>query len=158
MLKFNFKALLIFLLIGFTLSCNKTASVGTLPEPVLENSTKKSAAQKEIEIKRSYCFRNETPFNDNPENIDILELKLDVIGSSVTGIYNWLPKFKDRREGTITGSIDENKIQGKYQFTQEGKEETIPIEILLNEDSVIISNDTKGLGIGATISRTNCSL
>ena len=114
--------------------------------------------QKEIEIKRSYCFRNETPFNDNPENIDILELKLDVIGSSVTGIYNWLPKFKDRREGTITGTIKENIIQGKYQFNQEGKEETIPIEILLNEDSVIISNDTKGLGIGATISRTNCSL
>ncbi len=158
MLKFNFKTLLVFVFIGFTLSCNKTASVDTLPETVMENTSKKSAAQKEIEIKRSFCFRNETPFKENPVNIDILELKLDIIGSSVTGIYNWLPKFKDRREGTITGIIEDNKIQGKYLFTQEGKEETIPIEIQLNEDSVIISDDTKGVGIGAIINRTNCSL
>ncbi len=158
MLKFSFKSLLFTVFIGFTLSCNKTTSIDPLPEPVMEISVKKSEAQKEIELKRSFCFRNETVHKENPENIDILELKLDIIGSSVTGIYNWLPKFKDKREGFITGIIAENIIQGKYQFTQEGKEETIPIEIQLNQDSVIISEDDKGVGIGAVIDRTNCSL
>lgn len=158
MLKFSFKALLFTVFIGFTLSCNKTASIDSLPEPVMDIPVKKSEAQKEIEFKRSFCFRNETAPKENSENIDILELKLDIIGSSVTGIYNWLPKFKDKREGTITGIIAENIIQGKYQFTQEGKEETIPIEIQLKKDSVIIAEDDKGVGIGAVIDRTNCSL
>ncbi|WP_157480471.1 hypothetical protein [Gillisia sp. CAL575] len=140
------------------MSCNKSATVEALPEPVLEKTMKKSELEKEIDIKRSYCFRNEIPFKDNSDDIDIIELKLDVIGKSVSGIYNWLPKFKDRREGTITGVIQDDIIKGKYNFTQEGKEETIPITITLNEDSVIVSDDKNGLGIGAVIKRTNCSL
>lgn len=156
--KFIFKILIIVAVSAFALSCNKTASIETLPEPVLVKAIKKSELEKEIDIKRSYCFRNEIPFKENSEDIDILELKLDVIGTSVSGIYNWLPKFKDRREGTITGLIEKNIIKGKYQFTQEGKEETIPIVIKLNDDSVIISDDKNGVGIGAVINRTNCSL
>ncbi len=155
---FNFKILIIVTISAFILSCNKTASIDTLPEPVLEKAINKSELEKEMDIKRSYCFRSEIPFKENSEDIDILELKLDVIGNSVSGIYNWLPKFKDRREGTITGLIEKNIIKGKYQFTQEGKEQTIPIVIKLNEDSVIISDDKKGVGIGAVINRTNCSL
>ena len=158
MQKFNFKILIMVALAAFTMSCNKTSSLETLPEPVMEKTIKKSELEKEIDIKRSYCFRNEIQLGENSEDVDILELKLDIIGSSVSGIYNWLPKFKDRREGTLTGLIEENIINGKYQFTQEGKEQSIPIVIQLNEDSVIVKNDTKGLGIGATITRTNCSL
>ena len=156
--KFNFKILIIVALVAFNISCNKTASVESLPEPVMEKTTKKSELQKEIDIKKSYCFRNEIQLKENSEDIDILELKLDVVGNSVSGIYNWLPKFKDRREGTITGLIDENIIDGNYEFTQEGKVATIPIKIQLNEDSVIIADDKNGVGIGATINRTNCSL
>ncbi len=156
--KINFKIPFIVALLTFTMGCNKKASVESLPAPIMEEVTKKSEIQKEIDIKRSYCFRNETQFKENSEDIDILELKLDVIGTSVTGIYNWLPKLKDRREGTITGLIDDNVINGKYEFTQEGKLETIPIKIQLNEDSVIIADDKTGVGIGATINRTNCSL
>lgn len=144
---------------ALTMSCNKNASVETLPGPVIDNdAVKKSQAEKEIDLKRTYCFRNEHQYKENSEDVDILELKLEVIGNSVTGIYNWLPKFKDRREGSITGLIENDIIKGKYQFTQEGKEESIPIEILLKEDSVIISEDTRGVGIGAVINRTNCSL
>lgn len=156
--KFHFKNIIVVALFILTMGCNKTSTVENLPEPVTEKVITKSELEKEIDIKRSYCFRNETQFKENSEDIDILELKLDVFGKSVTGIYNWLPKFKDRREGTITGLIDENVIKGKYQFTQEGKEQTIPIEIQLNEDSVIISEDKNGIGIGAKINRTNCSL
>lgn len=158
MIKIEFKRLFILSIISFTMSCNKTATVEALPEPVTENAIKKSKLEKEMDLKKSYCFRNETPYKENAEDIDILELKLDVIGSSVTGIYNWLPKFKDRREGTITGSIEKNIITGKYQFIQEGKEATVPIQIQLNDDSVVIAEDDKGLGIGVVISRTNCSL
>lgn len=156
--KFHFKNIIVAALFILTMGCNKTSTVENLPEPVTEKVITKSELEKEIDIKRSYCFRNETQFKENSEDIDILELKLDVFGKSVTGIYNWLPKFKDRREGTITGLIDENIIKGKYQFTQEGKEQTIPIEIQLNEDSVIIAEDKNGIGIGAKINRTNCSL
>ncbi|TVZ28438.1 hypothetical protein JM83_3568 [Gillisia sp. Hel_I_86] len=158
MRKFNFKILIIVALSAFAMSCNKTATVKTLPDPVIEKTVKKSELEKEIDIKRSYCFRNETRFKENSEDVDILELKLDVIGNSVSGIYNWLPKFKDRREGTITGLIEDDIIQGKYKFTQEGKTATVPIVIQLNEDSVIISEDANGIGIGGTINRTNCSL
>jgi hypothetical protein len=156
--KSKFKILIMLALAAFTMSCNKTSSLEKSPETLLEKAIKKSELEKEIDIKRSYCFRNETQLKENSGDVDILELKLDVIGNSVSGIYNWLPKFKDRREGTITGLIEENLIKGKYQFTQEGKEETIPIVIQLNEDSVIISEDRNGIGIGATINRTNCSL
>lgn len=149
---------MIALLMAFLGSCNKTANVDTLPEPVVEKANKKSELQKEIDIKRSYCFRNEISHKSNPKDLDILELKLDVVGTSVTGIYNWLPKFKDSREGTIIGVIKKDIIQGKYEFIQEGKTTIIPIEIKLNEDSVMISDDKKGLGIGATIQRTNCAL
>jgi len=140
------------------MSCNKTATVETLPEPIVEKKINKSEIEKEIDLKRTYCFRNEIPFKDNSTDIDILELKLDIIGSSVSGIYNWLPKFKDRREGYITGFIENDVINGRYQFTQEGKEQTIPIIIKLNENSVVISDDKKGVGIGAVINRTNCSI
>tara|TARA_R100000935_G_C2835867_1_gene168049 strand:- start:1687 stop:2142 length:456 start_codon:yes stop_codon:yes gene_type:complete len=142
----------------FCMSCNKTATVETLPEPIVEKKINKSEIEKEIDLKRTYCFRNEIPFKDNSTDIDILELKLDIIGSSVSGIYNWLPKFKDRREGYITGFIENDVINGRYQFTQEGKEQTIPIIIKLNENSVVISDDKKGVGIGAVINRTNCSI
>ncbi len=158
MFKFNYSLLLVASFLAVLMSCNKVNNVETLPEPVVERSLPKSQIEKEVDIKKSYCFRNETPYNGNAEDIDILELKLDVIGNSVSGIYNWLPKFKDRREGTITGIIEDNMIIGKYEFTQEGKVASIPIEINLKEDSVIISEDTKGIGIGATIDRTNCSL
>lgn len=155
--KFIIKISMLSLLLAFSVSCNKTVNVDTIPEPVVEKVTKKSELQKEIDKKRSFCFRNEYAF-ENSNDLDILELKLDIVGNSVTGIYNWLPKFKDRREGTITGLIEENIIQGKYEFMQEGKTTIIPIKIQLNEDSVIISDDNKELGIGATIKRTNCSL
>tara|TARA_R100000935_G_scaffold21829_1_gene40268 strand:+ start:433 stop:909 length:477 start_codon:yes stop_codon:yes gene_type:complete len=158
MLKLNLKILLIPCFIGVFISCNKETKVVALPEPVIERNVPKSEIKKEVEIKKSYCFRNETPYQENAEYIDILELKLEIIGSSVSGIYNWLPKFKDRREGVITGKIVGNKIEGKYEFSQEGKVETVPIEIQLNDDSVIVSNDTNGIGIGATIKRTNCSI
>tara|TARA_R100001369_G_scaffold20091_2_gene36843 strand:- start:26759 stop:27235 length:477 start_codon:yes stop_codon:yes gene_type:complete len=158
MLKLNFKILLIACFMGVSMSCNKETKLEPLPEPVIENNVPKSQIKTEVESKKSYCFRNETPYKENAEDIDILELKLDVIGSSVSGIYNWLPKFKDRREGVITGKITGNKIEGKYEFSQEGKVATIPIQIQLNEDSVIVSDDPNGIGIGATINRTNCSL
>lgn len=158
MLKLNFKILLIACFMAVSVSCNKETKVEPLPEPVIENNVPKSQIKTEVEIKKSYCFRNETPYKENAKDIDILELKLDVIGSSVSGIYNWLPKFKDRREGVITGKIIGNKIEGKYEFSQEGKVDTVPIEIQLNEDSVIVFDDPNGIGIGATINRTNCSL
>jgi hypothetical protein len=104
--KSNFKILIMLALAAFTMSCNKTSSLETSPELVLEKAIKKSELEKEIEIKRSYCFRNETQLKENSGDVDILELKLDVIGNSVSGIYNWLPKFKDSREGTITGIIE----------------------------------------------------
>ncbi len=158
MFKSNFNYLLIACIMGVFASCNKEIKEEALPEPVVESSVPKSQIEKEVDIKKSYCFRNETPFKENAEDIDILELKLDVIGNSVSGIYNWLPKFKDRREGTITGVIEDNKIKGKYLFMQEGKEQSVPIQIELNDSSVVVANDDQGLGIGAVINRTDCSL
>lgn len=158
MFKFYFKIILVIATSALTVSCNKTATGEILPEPIIEKTVKKSELEKEMDIKRSYCFRTESVSKENSSQVDILELKLDIVGSSVSGIYNWLPKQKDTREGFITGSMDDNIIKGKYQFTQEGKEETIPILIKLNEDSVIISDDKNGVGIGAVINRTNCSL
>ena len=155
---FNIKNFGFTCLLALIFSCNKEVKEEVLPEPVVESDVPKSQVEKEVDIKKSFCFRNETPYNENAEDIDILELKLDVIGSSVSGIYNWLPKFKDRREGTITGVIEDNKIKGKYMFMQEGKEQSIPIQIELNDSSVVVAEDNQGLGIGAVINRTDCSL
>ena len=155
---FNIKNFGFTCLLVLIFSCNKEVKEEALPEPVVESNVPKSQVEKEVDIKKSFCFRNETPYKENAEDIDILELKLDVIGTSVSGIYNWLPKFKDRREGTITGVIEDNKIKGKYLFMQEGKEQSIPIQIELNDSSVVVAEDNQGLGIGAVINRTDCSL
>lgn len=158
MFKINFKIIFVIAISALTVSCNKTATGEILPEPVIEKTVKKSELEKEMDIKRSFCFRTESVSKGNSSQVDILELKLDIVGSSVSGIYNWLPKDKDTREGFINGSITDNVIKGKYQFTYKGKDQILPIIIKMNDDSVIISENKNNAEIAATIARTNCSL
>ena len=99
------------------------------------------------------CFRNEYPFPDSTENIDVLNLDLQIKGDSVTGNYNWLPALKDQRNGTLTGTIENKTINATYRYMQEGIEETI----VLKDDKAIITGDNPESGLDTEVAKIDCN-
>lgn len=77
----------------------------------------------------SCCFRNEYPFQGNPEDKDIEELHLEIIGNLVTGTYT---------------------------FSQEGISKTENIEIVLKNSEAVIKGERNELGLDATIKKIRC--
>lgn len=65
---------------------------------------------------------------------DSLILQLNVAGKTVTGIYNWVPAEKDRRQGKISAKKEGDIIEGIYTFFQEGAEHTQPIRIEIQKN------------------------
>lgn len=115
----------------------------------------KSSASEENPAKGNYCFRNEYPHKDTKDK-DVIELSIDVHNGSARGIYNWLPAFKDERKGKFRGRIENNVISGEYNFTQEGKAQTVQIEITLNETEAIVKGFDPSLGLDERIKKVEC--
>ncbi|MBT0607197.1 hypothetical protein [Aequorivita echinoideorum] len=103
------------------------------------------------------CFRNEYPFPDSTENIDVLSLDLKIQGDSVTGNYNWLPALKDQRNGTLVGTIENTVISATYEYTQEGIEEKAEITIVLKDDKAVIKGNNSESGLDTEVSRIPCN-
>lgn len=107
--------------------------------------------------KSHLCYQNISTFKDNPNNKDVVELKLTISGSSVIGEYNYLPAFKDQRIGQLEGGLEKkNIIKAKYSYEQEGEIGTAQISITLNNDSAIISGGDPALGLTETLTETSC--
>jgi hypothetical protein len=75
----------------------------------------------------------------------------------VSGTYHWLPSMKDQRRGDLKGIRKDGIITADYTFSQEGREETVAIEIVLQEDRAIISGGDPALGLNATLQKTDCN-
>ena len=103
------------------------------------------------------CFRNEYPFPDSTENIDVLNLDLQIKGDSVTGNYNWLPALKDQRNGTLEGTIQNKTINATYRYMQEGMEATAEITIMLKDDKAIVTGDNPQSGLDTEVAKIDCS-
>ena len=52
--------------------------------------------------------------------------------NKVNGDMNWLPKEKDRRKGTLSGTLNGDKIEAVWSFMQEGMKDTLAVEFKLS--------------------------
>ena len=103
------------------------------------------------------CFRNEYPFPDEPGTADVVDLSVMLEGARVTGVYRWLPAFKDRRVGTLEGSVRNDTIAATYTFSQEGSNQSAEITIVLEQLRAVARGGLPALGLGADIARVACS-
>lgn len=59
---------------------------------------------------------------------DSTSVELVIKGVAVTGQMNWIPYQKDSRKGTLTGTINGEKINAVWSFMQEGMKDTIGLQ------------------------------
>ncbi|WP_091266083.1 hypothetical protein [Gillisia sp. Hel1_33_143] len=139
------------------LSCNKSKPEDSLKNIDQENPAfTKSKLESEAEIKRTYCYLNEQPYKDDASKKDVLELILNITGKNVEGFYNWRPALKDQRKGSIRGTIEDNVVTANYIFTQEGREDSTSLKIILNDKEAVIEGGDTALGLNAIVTRTDC--
>ena len=121
-----------------TYSCteNDQNENSTIDNDTLEESSSDNFTHETTDAR---CFLGETPFSDGSGDKDVSELRLEINGEEVTGIYNWLPAFKDGTQGTIEGSLTDGIITGDYVYMQEGEEFTEAIEIRLADNIAIVN-------------------
>lgn len=131
-------------LLVFCISCNNTKKEVKISENV-------------DVVTEELCFRNEYPFPDSTENIDVLKLDLQIKGDSVTGNYNWLPAMKDQRNGKLAGTIQNDTVKATYRFMQEGIEETAAITIVLKDDKAIVTGDKPESGLDTEVAKISCN-
>lgn len=105
---------------------------------------------------KSLCYKKEFPFKDNPEAKDIQEMKITITGKKAVGTYDWLPAFKDRRKGTFTGTVSRNTITAVYIYSQEGRQDTVPMQIVLTGKTVKVKGADTTLGLDATLEEVSC--
>jgi hypothetical protein len=108
--------------------------------------------------KTTLCFRNENSHHNMPTLKDIEELNLFLKNGKVIGTYNWLPAEKDKRKGSLSGSINTNIIKALYTFEQEGIKDTTLIKIVLLDNKAIITGGSLELGLNTTIDKIDCTL
>lgn len=103
-----------------------------------------------------HCYRNEYPFDYEPDQRDVQSLIIRINGDHAVGEYNWLPAFKDKRVGRFEGSFDGQVVRAKYRYTQEGQSAVSSITIRIEPDQVVVEGGGPELGLNATIARVDC--
>jgi len=79
-----------------------------------------------------YCFLHTDGMNAE----DTTAIHLIINGNKVTGDMYWLPKEKDRRKGTLTGTTDGNIIKAQWHFMQEGQTDSVAVEFKLSSQQL----------------------
>lgn len=65
-------------------------------------------------------------------NQDTTTIQLTITGTQVTGQMAWLPKEKDRRKGTLTGTLTGDSINAVWAFMQEGIQDSVKVAFKLS--------------------------
>ena len=79
-----------------------------------------------------YCFLHTDGMNAE----DSTSVHLIINGNKVSGDMYWLPKEKDRRKGTLLGTVDGDKIKAVWSFMQEGQTDTLGLEFKLSSQQL----------------------
>jgi hypothetical protein len=79
-----------------------------------------------------YCFLR----TEGAGSQDTTAIHLVINGNKVSGELNWMPKEKDRRKGTLLGTLEGNKIKAVWNFMQEGQADTMTVEFKLSSQSL----------------------
>ncbi len=100
-----------------------------------------------------HCFRSEFGMDDIK---DVEELTVVLDGDAATGMYNWIPAYKDKRMGNYTGTFADPVISADYEFQQEGQTATAMITITIEDQQVKVEGGAPELGLNTTIARIDC--
>ncbi|MBD1366439.1 hypothetical protein IDJ77_21680 [Mucilaginibacter sp. ZT4R22] len=79
-----------------------------------------------------YCFVH----TDGTAAQDTTAVHLVINANKVSGEMNWLPKEKDRRKGTLSGTLDGDKINAVWSFMQEGQTDTMTVAFKLSSQQL----------------------
>ncbi len=83
-------------------------------------------------VNMKYCFFH----TDGTQAQDTTNVSLLINGNKVSGEMNWLPKEKDSRKGTLTGTLTGNDIKALWSFGQEGSTDTMSVEFELRGNAL----------------------
>ncbi|WP_374951755.1 hypothetical protein [Mucilaginibacter sp.] len=75
-----------------------------------------------------YCFVH----TDGKNADDTTAVHLVINANKVSGDMSWLPKEKDRRKGTLLGTLEGDNIKAVWSFMQEGMKDTLAVEFKLS--------------------------
>ena len=75
-----------------------------------------------------YCFVH----TDGTNAQDTTAVHLVINADKVSGDMSWIPKEKDRRKGTLLGTLKGNTIKAVWSFMQEGMKDTMAVEFKLS--------------------------
>jgi hypothetical protein len=103
---------------------NKTANNTGKPGVDTTNTNKLHSTAQNME----YCFIR----TEGTSNQDTTAIHLVIKADKVSGEMQWLPKDKDARKGTLSGSINGNDIKAVWTFTQEGAKDTMSVDFILS--------------------------
>ena len=92
------------------------------------------------------------------ENLrDSIILDLELTGEVVTGNLDWIPAEKDSRRGVIQATKNGDEVKGNYAFIQEGVQDTIFIEIQLQDTSAMVTTlSENGDELTFQVKRVDC--
>jgi hypothetical protein len=74
-----------------------------------------------------YCFIH----TDGTSAQDTTAIHLVINANKVSGDMKWIPKEKDSRKGTLSGTMNGNTINAVWSFMQEGMQDTMAVEFKL---------------------------
>ncbi|RZL99006.1 MAG: hypothetical protein EOO88_60045 [Pedobacter sp.] len=77
---------------------------------------------------RDQCF----VLTEGTAGQDTTAVHLVIAGDKVTGELKWLPKEKDSRKGTLTGTVNGNEVKAVWSFMQEGVKDSINVAFKLS--------------------------
>ena len=100
---------------------HNTDASGSRKDTVLANATDAPP------VNMQYCFYHA----DGAKGQDTTSVNILINGDKVAGKMNWLPKEKDMRKGTISGTLTGNAIKAVWTFMQEGTKDTMTVEFQL---------------------------
>lgn len=81
-----------------------------------------------IQQNKLYCFVR----TEGSSNQDTTTVHLIVNANTVQGEMQWLPKEKDSRRGSLTGTIADDEIIAVWSYMQEGMEDTMTVAFRLS--------------------------
>lgn len=92
-----------------------------------KQDTANTSTANALQQKKEYCFLLTEGGNQDTTNIHLI-----IDAGKLSGEMNWIPKEKDSRKGTLTGTVAGDKIDAVWRFMQEGMKDSINIAFRLS--------------------------
>ncbi len=113
-------------------SCSGSGNKGADTTKVTVGDTSKAATLNTPAQNMEYCFLR----TEGTSNQDTTAVHLIINASKLSGEMQWLPKEKDARKGTLSGTISGNDIKAVWTFMQEGAKDTMAVAFQLSQQQL----------------------